>query len=642
MEGRQHRAPGLATIEARAHRLDGGAAHDDEAHSVALTHEPDYACGRGRHRLHDGLQHRGDEIVALGAERRALHHEHQGLAPALGAHAAHAGDRHLARQLRDHALEAGLANRRLAASFPIVAFAAAVGGEAQRDAVTHRLAHVVGELGGLVFAGGATELDERLRWDHHAVGRTVEVDVPKREIERDGLGGIERTVRHRDGCRVWAPKVSITRRNRPRWSPTGLAGHVLAVGLTTLATPVGANEPALELVERPRAQRLGCTPQICVHADGPAGLARADEALASAETALGRLQALRMPAPLSDGGAGGTLALDLYLVAGSGAAAFPDLPAPGPFARGSAFAIVGVGPGPACGLASDVARAVAQASLLGLDHAIHDGILAMQSTYLASLVSPCEPLELAAIDAAQRRPERAITDAPRDLPSGAMLFPWLLDVDYGRGAPASVMNALLAIAVDPRPDRPSLSDNEPDLFDALREVLPVRGHQLGDLLSAHAVARAFVGSRSDEAHLPQSSWLGDMGRVRFEWSIDHRSLPRRVAPRRPLDPTGSAYVWLDLSEGARAGVRVIADWETQHVFEWSFVKIDAEGRTIAAQRAGGIYGSDHADVTLSDLGEAAGLLIVATHVGSDDRSRPFDPDRGPPEPASFELTLHPE
>src|SRR5690606_14776628 len=101
------------------------------------------------------------------------------------------------------------------------------------------------------------------------------------------------------------------------------------------------------------------------------------------------------------------------------------------------------------------------------------------------------------------------------------------------------------------------------------------------------------------------------------------------------------YVWLDLSEGARGGVRVIADWETQHVFEWSFVKVDAEGRAIATQRAGGIYGTDHADVTLSDLGEAAGLIVVATHVENDDRSRPFDPDRGPPRPASFELTLHP-
>src|SRR5690606_8857814 len=183
-----------------------------------------------------------------------------------------------------------------------------------------------------------------------------------------------------------------------------------------------------------------------VHATGPEGLAVADEALRAGDDALADLARLGLPAPVSDGGAGGDLALDLYLVPGDGAAAHPDLPAPGLFARDSAFAIVGTDPGAPCELASDVARAVAQATLLGLDRTVHDGVLAMQSTYLASLVRPCPPRELAAIDRAQRQPERAITAGARDQISGAMLFPWVLDAAYGRGAPASVMNGLLAIA----------------------------------------------------------------------------------------------------------------------------------------------------------------------------------------------------
>lgn len=367
----------------------------------------------------------------------------------------------------------------------------------------------------------------------------------------------------------------------------------------------------------------------------------AEGAFDAAERALDELARLGLPAPLPDGGAGGSFALDLYLERGAGAAAYPDLPAPGAFDRASAFARIGVDGGPACATASAVTRALAQGILLGLDRAIHEGVMAMHSSYLASVVSPCPAVELAAIDAVQRRPERAITDAPRDEPSGALLFPWLLDVAYGRGAPGSVGSALLAIAAQPRPGDLLVTQNEPDWFDALREVLPPRGTSLGDLLLTHAVARAFVGSRSDGAHLPGSAWVGDFGRVRFDWSIDHRSLPRRLAPARPIAPTGSAYIWLDLREGARGGVRIIADWETQHAFSWSFVEVDAEGKALAAHEASAIFGRDRADVTITDLGQASGLLVVGTHLGNDDRSRPFDPDRGPPRVASFELTIHP-
>jgi len=84
---------------------------------------------------------------------------------------------------------------------------------------------------------------------------------------------------------------------------------------------------------------------------------------------------------------------------------------------------------------------------------------------------------------------------------------------------------------------------------------------------AGTIARAFVGTRSDAMHLTGTERFGDFGRVRFEWSIPFTSLPRRLAPTRPIDPTGATYVWIDLRSapaGARLAFRM--EWEAPVLF----------------------------------------------------------------------------
>jgi hypothetical protein len=53
----------------------------------------------------------------------------------------------------------------------------------------------------------------------------------------------------------------------------------------------------------------------------------------------------------------------------------------------------------------------------------------------------------------------------------------------------------------------------------------------------------------------------------------------------------------------------------------------------------GIYGETRAQRTVVGLEGLAGLLVVGVNAGSDDRSRPFDPDDAPHAPRGYTVWL---
>jgi len=351
------------------------------------------------------------------------------------------------------------------------------------------------------------------------------------------------------------------------------------------------------------------------------------------------LASLALPSPLPDGGRGGSFALDVYLTTGTPrrAEAILDGPWPTPFDRGPAFATVLLPPDHRdCAVDLAVTEATLAAAWVGLDAAPSHAMFRAHTGYVAQVWRPCRAWLAAEVDRAQRSPEVALVDLP------APLLGWFLEDAYGVGMTGTLSTSLWAVGVQPGPVGPFHVD-EPDLFDVLREVMPHRHKTLGETLLQLSIARAFMGSRSDGQHMVDTAWLGDLGRVRFDWRVDYASLPRRLAPPRPLAPTGASYLWLDLSDlPPRHGLTFHARWEESHVFNWGLIRMDAEGKSIGAHFAGGVFGDDEAVTSLDDLSGAAALLIVGVHVGNDNRSLPYDPDAGPARVSSYEVTLHPK
>jgi hypothetical protein len=387
---------------------------------------------------------------------------------------------------------------------------------------------------------------------------------------------------------------------------------------------------------------------VCVHAEPATAPAAILWTLRWAEQALRTYRALGLPAPLDDAGLGGTRGFDIYLLAAAeGPSTTSDLIARGHgFDSQSAFTILPppAAPFTSCFAPNAVAQGIARAVLLRFDAGVEDGASAMTSSYLASLAAECSLADLAAVDDFQRSPERAITSGDRngdaDAVAGSLLFPWFLDDVYGQSTPAKVVTTLLSVATQHTKPGSFEWSNEPDLFDTLRTNMKARESSLDALLLDFSIARAFVGSRSDGMHLGGTERFGDFGRVRFDWAVPFASLPRRLAPTRPLDPTGAAYLWIDCADApAGAELTFLADWELPSIFRWSLIKVDKSGAENGRVDIAGVYGDSHVERTVVGLGGMAGLLVVGVNGGSTDRGHPFDPDEAPFMPHSYTVTL---
>jgi hypothetical protein len=404
--------------------------------------------------------------------------------------------------------------------------------------------------------------------------------------------------------------------------------------------------PARARPDAARVPLVACSfrDAVCVHAEAATSPAAILWTLRWAEDALATYRALGLPPPLGDAGLGGSPAHDIYLLAAEdGPTTTTDLIARGPgFDSQSAFTILPPPSAPftTCFAPNAVAQAIARAVLFRFDAGLEAGTSAMTSTYLASLAAECSLADLAAVDDFQRSPERALTSFAPDAPAGSLLFPWFLDDVYGQSTPARVVTTLIAVAAQRTAPGSWEWSNEPDLFDTLRVNTKARASSLDTLLLDFAIARAFVGTRSDGMHLTGTERFGDFGRVRFEWAVPFTSLPRRLAPTRPLDPTGATYLWIDCADApASAELTFVADWELPSIFRWALVKIDKTGAESGRVDIAGVYGDSHAERSVVGLSGLAGVLVVGINGGSTDRGHPFDPDEAPFMPHSYTVTL---
>jgi hypothetical protein len=369
---------------------------------------------------------------------------------------------------------------------------------------------------------------------------------------------------------------------------------------------------------------------VCVHAAANVRDVSVAHVLAAAERFYRVEWALRLPEPLPDGGLGGDDRFDIYLMPNAGLPeTIPDwMPAGSIWDRSSAFTILAPPLPPfGCDAEATIARALSRAAVFHIDAGIEDAAMGMAETYLADIVTDCATASITAVDDFQRFPERTLGFRLADETAGSFLFARFLDDTYGSGVPGDVLFSLLSVAAQHANPLSLHFVNEPDLFDALRSNARARSKPFDDLLLEFAINRAFVGSRSDDGHLVDVDKYGDAGRVRFEWTVSLATLPRRLAPKRPIEATGTTYIWLDVKDAPEnVELAFVADWEAGVLFHWAIVKVDAQGIEMGRITVAGIRGSTHAERSIIGLRGVAGLIVVGVNVGSIDRGHPFDPD----------------
>lgn len=409
--------------------------------------------------------------------------------------------------------------------------------------------------------------------------------------------------------------------------------------------PTGAR---VEAALRPSATDRACSSlaPVCVHGAAPVPGAVRLEALAALEHAYRALvYGLELPAPLGDFERGGGPELDLYL-------APPDRVTPGfdrvrvaadarrlgGFDRASAFCTA-LADDDAWLLARAATLCVGEAIALRLDAGETPDLRRAFATELWWLVGLPTSFDLEAVSAVQATPSVAIAARERSAASeGRAIFLEYLEEKLGTGAPAELATALVAASAQTTPPDALTFQNEPDWLDVLRHTLGESEARMANLLGDFAVARAFLGEREDGRHLPSLAWTNGFGAARYDWSIPFKSLPRRVR-LTPVEPTGAALVWLDLTgapQGVTLGMR--AEWEPPGEFQWLLVTVGKNGELtrleVPFQERETV-----AEARLVNVHDARGVLAVGTHLERVDGDHPFDPDVAPFEPHGASLYL---
>lgn len=406
--------------------------------------------------------------------------------------------------------------------------------------------------------------------------------------------------------------------------------------------PVG---PRFTAVARPRSGGRACSDRVpvCAHATAGAGdEAAVHGALAALEDAFDKLVlALRLPAPLADQGAGGSDSLDLYLIP-------PDRASPAyervhvANAGGTASSLAGFDRAAAfCTAMADggalleraAALCVGEAIALRLDPAETPHTRRAFATALWWTIGAPTSADFEALHAVQSAPQLALATSELGPTSeGSAVFFSFLEQKLGAGDPGSLATSLFSASVQRLEPTAASWQNEPDTFDVIRHTLSESRPRVASLLGELAVARNFVGSRTDGVHLPELAWSGSFGAASYDWVLPFATLPRRVR-LTPIEPTGAALVWVDLSNappGAPLGFQ--AEWEPPAQFQWVLVRIGADGRELGRLEVPFQQKETSVEARLVDIGDAKGVLIAGAHLEEVDGDHPFDPDVAPFEP----------
>lgn len=402
---------------------------------------------------------------------------------------------------------------------------------------------------------------------------------------------------------------------------------------------------------RPRPTQDGllrwCSPKrpVCVHAPRAADAARPAEALGALEAAYERLvYGFSLPAPLGDQGAGGGDELDWYLATDTAAAggqpptgekpldepqdgngapdvALEALPSRG-FDRAAAYCL---------GESSDLERSatlcVAEASAAARTPATSPSQRRSYATQVWWSLGRVTSSDEDAIFRTQHAPEQPVLARRKGpLSEGSALFFAYLDRVGAQARPVLTSTSALALSATRTPAGALRYRSEPDVADVIRSTFFEKRERVARFWDEFARAR-FLVDRADG----WLGWPGASGRVRRAWTVKSSSLPRNLVLPRPLFPSGSAYLVLEMDHQLNTlAFRATCEGPVSYV--WSVLRFDARGNELSSVRVPFKEREPRTEQRISDLEGARELVFVGTNLGGVDLAHPFDPDHEPFEP----------
>lgn len=117
-----------------------------------------------------------------------------------------------------------------------------------------------------------------------------------------------------------------------------------------------------------------------------------------------------------------------------------------------------------------------------------------------------------------------------------------------------------------------------------------------------------------------------------DWTISASSLPRSVAFLYPVEPTGSLFLKLELSDQDRESTfafRISCEAPVSYV--WSVTRLNAAGQQSSRVPIAYRQRGSEAHASIAPEPDTQALLLVGTNMGGITLSHPFDPDHGPHE-----------
>ena len=223
---------------------------------------------------------------------------------------------------------------------------------------------------------------------------------------------------------------------------------------------------------------------------------------------------------------------------------------------------------------------------------------------------------------------------------GSSLFAAFIDQRYGDGEGT----ILAEISFHTRQDGTILIDewrtslesgeNEPDIFDAIDEVLIGRGASLFDAVAEFSVWRLFTGSLDDGLHLKYAEYYHG---IKYDTSFEFSDLPIQNAyPEIQTMETGTSYIDLVLGDDISPGDFLTFEFGDEYAQYWylAAIKFGAESNELVDKETIGGGGS----FEIRDLEGVEHVVFVISNLGNKQR----DPDETETMTYNFtySITLH--